>query len=258
MNKYTLIFVSTILILGLLCVPSNSLNKTEINEIENILSNKENFIISESHSDTVNESCYGDYNLENAEKIYFSEALMLTAYEEEKTIDSIVSEKYQLCVPLGESEQSVAIFSVKEDGVTFSGSRLSEGYYLSDTEIREIVVNSNIEPSTIISIRRVFSPMYHTTYAIIETGVEVYAIPFASNEEFLGLENKKLYVFDEMMQFLINRFDESELLENQDSFGGVPLRKNNSILVICVIIISLVLIFVCTILLIKRKKRKNK
>lgn len=257
MNKYSqklLTLISIIIIICLLYVSSFAINQTEIDKIKKILKNEETFVVTESNGVTIDANYYNDYNIDNAKKIYFSETLMLTSYEEAKTVDSIISEKYQWCVPLGEDEENVAIFSVKEEGITLSGSRPSKGYYLSDDEICEIIENSNIKPSTINSIERVFSPMYYTMFTIIETTSATYCIPFSSNTELIGLENKKMYAFEDMMQILIKRFDESKLLESHDSFGGVPLRDNNSILVTAIIITSLVLIIVCSVLLIKRKK----
>lgn len=102
--------------------------------------------------------------------------------------------------------------------------------------------------------------MYHTVFTIIETDAETYCIPYSSNDEFLGLTSKTLYVFDDMMQILIKRFDESKLFENPDSNGGVPLRREEKPWVIpTVLVISAAVIVVSTVLLVRlNKKRKIK
>ncbi len=260
MNKYNRFYLSMIsifIIVSFACVSSYATSQNEIDEIENILNSKENFLITESSGTTINENYYDNYNIDSAKKIYFSETLMLTAYEEENTVDSIASEKYQWCVPLGEDGQNVAIFSMSDGKMVLSGTRSSKGYYLSDDEINKILAEANFEPTKTSSIKRVFSPMYYTMFTIIEIDSATFCIPFSSNTEFIGLENKKLYKFEDLMQTLIERFDESKLLESPDSDGGVPFRDNNSLCFSVVIIVSLASIIICSILLIKNKKKKS-
>lgn len=253
-KKFLVIFL-TFVLLSLLVISSYAENTNELKKIENVLSDEENFIITEASDDKEGKSLITSYDMDNARKVYFSETLMLTAYEEGKTVDSIIGEKYQWCVPSG---NSVSIFSVKEDEVNLSGIRPAVGYYLSDDEIDEIILNSDIDSSKITSYKHVFASMYHTVFTIIETDSKIYCIPYSSNDEFLGLESKRVYEFENMMETLIKRFDESQLEKNPDSYGGVPLRETNEIWIPIVIIISAVVIIITSILLLKiRKKEKT-
>lgn len=256
-NRFYLGMISIFVVISFVCVSSHAANQNEFDEIENILNSEENFLIIESNGTTINENYYDNYNLDGAKKTYFSDTLMLTAYEEAKTVDSIVSEKYQWCVPFGEEEQNVAIFSISDGEMILSGTRSSKGYYLSDDEISKILAEANFESTKTSSIKRVFSPMYYTVFNIIETESATFCIPFSSNTEFIGLENKKLYEFEDMMRILIERFDESKLLESPDSNGGVPFRENNYLWVSVVIVVSFASIIICSILLINNKKKKE-
>lgn len=255
MNKKALsMVILTLTIMSLFVISCYAKNANELEEIENILSNEENFIITEASDGREGESLIDGYDMGNARKVYFSETLMLTAYEEGETVDSIISEEYQWCVPSGDS---VSIFSVKEDGINLSGIRPAIGYYLSDDEIDEILLNSNIDLSKATSRKYIFSSLYYTAFNVIETDSEIYCIPYSSNDEFLGLESKKIYIFDDMMETLIKRFDESQLEKNSNSYGGVPLRETNEVWIPIVIIISAVVITVTSILLVKIRKKEK-
>lgn len=232
---------------------SNANNFEEINKIESLLSNEDNFTITESNNSSEGEKLIDGYNLENARKVYFAKTLMLTAYEENPVVDSIISEKYQWCVPGENDFDDVSLFTIKDGETRLSGIRPALGYYLSDDEILKILSEYGVEANEIISIKYIFSSMYYTVFNVIETKTEILCIPYSSNEEYFGFENKKVFVFEDLMRSMTKRFNESELKRNPDAMGGVPLRKDYTPLIVVLILVSVISVIV----VIKQHKKKS-
>lgn len=256
-KKGIIYIVATLLICGNLLVFAFASDINELREVEMLLDDEKSFLITESSDGSEGKYLIDEPDLGNARKIYFSETLMLTAYEESKTVESIISEKYQWCVPEKDNVDSVSVFTVNENGAELSGIRPALGYYMTDVEISNLLTDYGVETADIISIKYVFSSLYYTVFNIVETSEDILCIPYSSNDEFLGVESKKVYVFEDLMDSMIKRFDESKLTENPDSNGGVPLRENNTSWVYAIIILSAVSVVVLTILIVRTKKNKS-
>lgn len=226
MNKKTILsIILACIMLSSFIMPCYAEDADAIAEIESIANDENAYIIDEASDGREGESLIEGIDTSTARKVYFSETTLLTAYEGEPTVDSIITDKYQWWVLSGENGDTVSVFNESQEGIRWSGMRPAQGCYLPDNEIEKIISNSGIASSEIVSIKHIFAAMYYVVFTVIETDSEIYCIPYSTNDEYLGLTNKTLYVFDDMMQTLIKRFDESKLLENPDSYGGVPLRQ---------------------------------
>ncbi len=199
----------------------------EFQALAELLADEDRYAVAEAggNAEKTN-TLISEYNVDAARKVYFSETLMLTVFEEKQDIDAVFSEQYHWLVPINGNENEVAVFSVKDGMPHYSGIISSaNGYYISDEALLQSLSESNVDLNTITSVKYLHAAMYHTTFAVIYTDSEVYAVPFATNPDFSELEDKKVYIADDMMQFLADTYDESKLLENPDANGGVPLRN---------------------------------
>lgn len=252
-KKITVLFLLVVIFLNGFPILPYANESEEIEKIENLLNDEENFIITESSDNSEGEKLIDESDLENARKVYFSESLMLTAYEENPSVDSIISEQYQWCVASEGTSEYVSVFTVEDGKARLSGVRPSVGYYVSDDEIMNILSEYGVESSEILSIKYVYSAVYHTVFNIVETESEILCIPFSSNEEYFGFENKKVFIFEDLMKSMIKRFDESELADSDPySVGGVPLRKNYTPLIVTVLILAAVTVSV--VFIIRRRR----
>lgn len=198
----------------------------ELQALMGLLADEDRYAVAEAGGNAEKtDTLISEYNAGAARKVYFSETLMLTVFEEKQTINAVFSEKYRWLVPINGNENQVAVFGVKDGVPRFSGISPMNGHYISDEILLQSLSESNIDPNAITSVKYLHAAMYHTTFAVIYTDSEVYAVPFSSNPDFSELEDKKVYIADDMMQFLVDTYDEAKLLENPDANGGVPLRN---------------------------------
>lgn len=243
----------------------------ELQALKALLEDKEQYAVAETGGSAQGTTLIRDYNIDAARKVYFSETLMLTVFEETKSIDTVFTEEYQWLVPINGTDNQVAVFTVKDGEPRFIGIKPMKGYYISDAVLCESISKSDMDLDAIISVKYLYSELHHTTFAVIYTNSVVYAIPFVSNTDFSELENQKVYIADDMMRFLLEKYDEEKLLENPDSNGGVPLREQitsdgiprrilNPLLLIIVLVFSSIAIGVSVYNLknsAKRQKRKK-
>lgn len=232
-------------------------NSKELSAIESLLKDENKYLISESSDELGEQRLINEYDVENACKVYFAKTLMLTAFEESNNVNSIFLEQYQWYIPINGTEQSVAVFDMKDNEPCFIGISPTTGRYISEEKLIEIILGSDMDIGEISSIKYVYSKLYYTVFAVIYTDSTIYCIPFSSNEEWLGLENERMYVFEEMMNYLVERFDEQELVNNPNTFGGVAFRETPKTGVYVVVIISAMSIIFSAIALVRIKKRKQ-
>lgn len=265
MYKKIIAFLITSVLLALLLIPAyanndmskdEELNNEELKKLEAILQDEDRFIITEAVGSAERETLISNYDIDKAKKVFFSEILMLTAYEETSNIDSIFTDRYVWLVPVNGSENEVSIFSENEGEFRLAGISPMIGRYISDEELFASIAQSDIDENSINSIKYLYAPIYHATFAVIYTDSDTYCVPFASNEEFFGLKNLKVYTVENMMKLLIERYDESKLLEDPEGYGGVPLRDHFPWIPVT-LCVSAVVIATSSFALIKMRKKKK-
>lgn len=192
------------------------------------LADKDRYAVAERGGNAQEETLIRDYNLDAARRVYSSETLMLTAYEESRDIHAVFSDEYKWLVPINGNDEQAAVFLTKDGGAKFIGLVPLNGYYISDEALLQSLADSHIQTAAITSVQYLHAAMYHTTFAVVDTTDGTYAVPFASNPELSELENQKVYAADDMMQLLLETYDESRLSENPNADGGVPLRNQTA------------------------------
>lgn len=200
----------------------------ELRALEKALADEDRYAVAERGGNAQEETLIHEYNLDAARRVYTSETLMLTAYEASQDIHAVFSEEYQWLVPINGNDEQVAVFLVKDGAAKFIGISPTNGYYISDEVLLKSLSESDIDLDSITSVKYLRAAMYHTTFAVVDTTGETYAVPFASNPDFSELENQKVYPANDMMQFLLETYDESKLSESPNSNGGVPLRNQTA------------------------------
>lgn len=230
----------------------------EIAEIQALLQDENQYKIQESGGSANRDTLISEYEMEGIRKVYRSQTLMLTAFEESHSVDSIFTESYHWLVPVNGAENQVAAFVAQENGKMHLGMiEPVNGRYISDAELYECISNSDVDIGRINAVKYLYAPTYYTTFAMIYTDSVTYCVPFTANADFLEMENKKVYIAEDMLEEMLRKYDEAKLLENPDANGGVPLRTTHSTEITVILVAALIVVAVSAYFLF-RKTRKSK
>ncbi len=139
----------------------------------------------------------------------FTEPDMIRAYQERGNLATLISEDYQIYVPVSNGGD----ICLHNDGVweVIGTSRPMLPDYVpafsTDAVVRSLQSHYQGQPSAVISdLKIVRSHVHYITFAYYtETGRE-YVIPFSDRPDFTGLEDGKVYPVSEIMNILDERF----------------------------------------------------
>lgn len=233
----------------------------EISMIKTLLKDESSLKISEAGGNAATDRdtlLPGKCDADKAKKVYLSQTLLVTVFEETHDVDKLFTDSYSYYAPIeGSDDAQTAVFGIENGRAYLGGWSTGKLGYISDEELLKSISESGIDTDGIKSIKYLNSAIYQTVFAVIYTDSQVYCVPFAAREDFLGLENAKAYELEDMMNFLLKRFDEKKMAENPDSNGGVPLRENNGILITIIIFVSAIAVIISAVCLIRMRK-KNK
>lgn len=239
-----------------------SLEKTqeEISMIKTLLKDESNLKLSVVD---VNAATDGDNlltekcNVDKAKKVYLSETLLVTAFEETHDVDKLFTESYSYYAPVeGSDDAQTAVFGIENGRAYLNGWSTGESGYISDEELLKSILKSGIDTEGIKSIKYLNSALYKTVFAVIYTDSQVYCVPFSAREERLGLKNAKTYELEYVMNFLLKRFHETGTTEAPDSCNAY-LRNNNGIIIAIIIFVSAIAVIISAVCLIRMRKKKK-
>lgn len=236
---------------------SAQVSENEISEINVILLEQEGIAVSESNAKG-STSMLKSHDTNNIYKVYSLPVLMLTAYKENPTIDSLLTDDcvWEICANSILSENSIVRISTKNGEKFFSGIAERTDSYVTNEKIVSAIEQGGLLVSAINEIKIAKSEIYHSYFVFVTTVETDYVIPFPAREDFLGVETGKLYTLDDMIKTMDGIFDEAALEKNQDSYGGVPLRdpsiNDNTDIVFVAVALSLI-VLVLVVVLMKKK-----
>ncbi len=238
---------------------SAQVTENEISEISAILLEQEGIVVSGSNA-TGKTSMLKSHNMNNIYKVYKLPILMLTAYKENPTINSLLTDDciWEIHANSILSENSIVQVSIINGEKKFAGIAEKTDSYVTNEKIALAIEQGGLPVSDIKEIKIAKSDIYHSYFVFITTAETNYIIPFPSLEDYLGVETGKLYTLDEMMKTMDGIFDEAKLSENPDSYGGVPLRdssiKNDIDFIVILAVVASIAVITTAIILINKKK----
>ncbi len=239
---------------------SSQISENEISEIDLILLEQEGSVISESNV-TNNDSMLNSHDINNIYKVYKLPILMVTAYNENPTLDSLLTDEcvWEVYAKSMLSDNSLAQISEINGAKEFSGIGVRTDSYITNQKIAAAIEQGGLSISEIKEIKIAKSDIYHSYFAFVITEATDYVIAFPSQEDYLGIETGKLYTVAEMMETMYEIFDEEKLLDNPNSNGGVPIKEvdNTNVIVVLVVVASIAVITTAIILINKKKFVKN-
>lgn len=242
---------------------SAQVTENEISEISAILLEQEGIVVSGSNA-TGKTSMLKSHNMNNIYKVYKLPILMLTAYKENPTKDSLLTDDcvWEIYVNSILSENSIAYVSTANGEKKFSGISERADSYVTNEKIALAIEQGGLPVSDIKEIKIAKSDIYHSYFVFVTAAETNYIIPFPSLEDYLGVETGKLYTLDEMIKTMDGIFDEAALSENPDSYGGVPLRdpsvKDNTGIIFAAVALSLITLVVVVVLMKKKLLKVSK
>lgn len=239
---------------------SSQISENEISEIDLILLEQEGSVISESNV-TNNDSMLNSHDINNIYKVYKLPILMVTAYNDNPTLDSLLTDEcvWEVYAKSMLSDNSLAQISEINGAKEFSGIGVRTDSYITNQKIAAAIEQGGLSISEIKEIKIAKSDIYHSYFAFVITEATDYVIAFPSQEDYLGIETGKLYTVAEMMETMYEIFDEEKLLDNPNSNGGVPIKEvdNTNVIVVLVVVASIAVITTAIILINKKKFVKN-
>lgn len=238
---------------------SAQVTENEISEISAILLEQEGIVVSGSNA-TGKTSMLKSHNMNNIYKVYKLPILMLTAYKENPTINSLLTDDciWEIHANSILSENSIVQVSIINGEKKFAGIAEKTDSYVTNEKIALAIEQGGLPVSDIKEIKIAKSDIYHSYFVFVTTAETNYIIPFPSLEDYLGVETGKLYTLDEMMKTMDGIFDEAKLSENPDSYGGVPLRdssiKNDIDFIVILAVVASIAVITTAIILINKKR----
>lgn len=242
---------------------SAQVSEKDISEIDLILLEQEGIMVSESNTQG-NTTMLKSHDTNNIYKVYSLPVLMLTAYKENPTIDSLLTDDcvWEICANSILSENSIVRISTKNGEKFFSGIAERTDSYVTNEKIVSAIEQGGLSVSAINEIKIAKSEIYHSYFVFVTTVETDYVIPFPAREDFLGVETGKLYTLDDMIKTMDGIFDEAALEENPDSNGGVPLRdpsiNDNTGIIFVAVALSLIALVVIIVLMKEKFTKTSK
>jgi hypothetical protein len=202
------------------------------------------------------------YSLEDAYKVNIIDPLMITQYNNGKSFASLITDEVHWIVPVRNKVEEPGYATLIESendlewiGTSFGGE---QAHMLPDIDTVFHKIEETVDDS-LQSVQYVHSPFYSVTFVYFSTLDEEYVMPFSAIADEMSIENQKVYTVENMFSILNKVFDESIAIENSDSNGGIPFRKQSFPKgALIVMVISFFNILICIKILYNKKKLKIK
>lgn len=213
-------------------------------------------------------------SLENGVKVYSysMENLLELLGNSKLSSDFLKNDRYGWIFPLSKNTNGyeVVIASHTSSGYSYEGNVCEDNRdetldYIFTPELVEQTLQKNdiSDPDIVVPLNIL---RYRTHIIFVESGDNSYVIPFASNPEYLGLENNTLYTVDQFCTQVESHKTSSDVANTPVQVGGMgsitPISQNTitipGILVIVGLTVSILAAVIIFSIVIQRKRRQIK